>query len=222
MIKMLVLIFSTVINIVNADVVFQQTKSLAKTGDRTAQFELGGMYHHGIGTSQSINKAIKWYTRSAEQRHSKAQLSLGMIYFKGKLITQDFEKALYWWKLSAKQKNPISQFMLAMMYYKAAGIKQDFSEAITWFTKAARLGHKEAAYKLGIIHFKGQGMMADSVKSFMWFYIADALGRQGVKDVLDEFDEELSSDQIAIGSKRAKKWLERYSERIKALDELQN
>ena len=68
--SLLVIILFTV---ADADIVLKHTRSEARSGNITAQFELAGMHHHGLGTSQDYKKAVSWYTKASAGGQSKAQ-----------------------------------------------------------------------------------------------------------------------------------------------------
>jgi len=49
------------------DRLFQVQQSLAKKGDARAQYYLGEMYEQGLGTTQNLDEAFKWYAKAADQ-----------------------------------------------------------------------------------------------------------------------------------------------------------
>ena len=61
----------------------------AVDGDAEAQYNLGKSYANGQGVSKSHVKAVKWYTKAAEQGLAKAQNSLGYCYNNGLGVKQD-------------------------------------------------------------------------------------------------------------------------------------
>lgn len=50
----------------------------ANLGDAHAQNKLGEMYRNGIGVHKNENKAIDWFTKSANQGNVDAQKNLGL------------------------------------------------------------------------------------------------------------------------------------------------
>ena len=52
-------------------------KAAAKSGDASAQCNLGACYYSGKGVGQSYNKAIKWFRKSAAQGNDMAQCNIG-------------------------------------------------------------------------------------------------------------------------------------------------
>lgn len=72
-------------------------RSLAEKGDPQAQFNLGLMYHSGLGLSQSENEAVKWYQKAAEGGYSPARVYLVVGYEEGWFgLPQDQQKSHYW------------------------------------------------------------------------------------------------------------------------------
>lgn len=55
---------------------FQVQRGMAQKGDAFAQYYLGEMYEHGLGTEQSLAEAFVWYEKSAVQRNRLAQMKL--------------------------------------------------------------------------------------------------------------------------------------------------
>lgn len=47
-------------------------------GDTRAQYYLGEMYERGLGTSQNIDEALKWYAKAAQKGDSWAKSKLAL------------------------------------------------------------------------------------------------------------------------------------------------
>ncbi len=58
-------------------------KPLAEQGDASAQYNLGLLYHHGLGVKRQLSEAAKWYGRAAENGDADAQKAIGDLYVKG-------------------------------------------------------------------------------------------------------------------------------------------
>jgi TPR repeat protein len=54
-------------------------KPLAKEGNAEAQCIIGNLYHLGLGVEKDIEKAIKWYIKSAQQGYVIAMNNLNTI-----------------------------------------------------------------------------------------------------------------------------------------------
>ena len=72
-------------------------EDLAAVGDPQAQFNLGLMYHGGLGLPRDEYKAVKLYQQAAEGGYSAAQVYLVVGYEEGWFgLPQDSGKAYYW------------------------------------------------------------------------------------------------------------------------------
>ena len=72
-------------------------KGLADNGDAQAQFNLGLMYHGGVGMPHNEAEAVKLYHQAAEGGYRPAQVYLVVAYEEGWFgLPQDDNKAYYW------------------------------------------------------------------------------------------------------------------------------
>jgi TPR repeat protein len=70
---------------------------LAEAGHPAAQFNIGLMYHSGIGVYFNEQEAVKWYKKSAENGFRPAQEFLVVGYTEGWFgLQKDKNKAKYW------------------------------------------------------------------------------------------------------------------------------
>ena len=69
--------------------------SLAKKGDREAQYSLGVLYRNGHGINKDLKLAYKWFRASAKQNHEKSQYELGILYKSGLGTDKNLVKAQY-------------------------------------------------------------------------------------------------------------------------------
>lgn len=125
------------------------------------------MYHDGYGVPSDCRKAIKWYTKSANQGDIAAQYNLGIMYYygvnlgpiarlQGNYVPQNYSTAAQWFYKAANQRNAKAQFFLGDMYYNGHGVQQDFKEAIKWFKMAAKQGNEKAKKRLKELGEKSQ------------------------------------------------------------------
>lgn len=76
---------------------FMKMQQAASGGNPKAEYNLGALYHEGLGTTQNFVQARYWIEKSAEQGYPAAEALLGNIYHFGrKGIPEDLEKAFYW------------------------------------------------------------------------------------------------------------------------------
>jgi len=73
-------------------------KSLAEKGDPQAQFNLGLMYHGGLGIPRSEQEAVKWYHKAAEGGYSPARVYLVVGYEEGWFGLPQNQKLAYYWR----------------------------------------------------------------------------------------------------------------------------
>ncbi|KAF9295978.1 hypothetical protein BGZ88_001000 [Linnemannia elongata] len=76
----------------------------AEQGHATAQYNIGSLYHQGLGMSQDYAEAMTWFRKAAEQGDATAQYYyIGIMYEIGLGVTKDTSKALGWYKTAAEQ-----------------------------------------------------------------------------------------------------------------------
>jgi len=125
------------------------------------QYELGLKYYKGDGVPRDHNKAMHWYTKSAEQGNSYAQVNLGLLYLHKinamdaignsvleNLLMENLRNAAYWFTKAAEQGDVQGQFNLANLYETGAGVTKDKENAKYWYAKAAEQGNSEAQNRL--------------------------------------------------------------------------
>jgi TPR repeat protein len=68
-------------------------------------------YAAGVGVPQSLQIAMDWYRKAAEQGFSHSQYFLGNCYFSGG-AQRNIEKAIEWWQKAAENKHIKARIML--------------------------------------------------------------------------------------------------------------
>ena len=96
---------------------FKAWQPLAEQGDARAQYNLGLMYHKGLGISQDDITAVKWFRQAAEQRLASGQCALGYMYDAGLGVPQDYYEAMQWYRAAADQGDATARFNLGRLYY---------------------------------------------------------------------------------------------------------
>jgi TPR repeat protein len=174
----------------------QKLISSARAGDAEAQYNLGRIYHHGIGVKQNNTEAADWYRRAAEQGHSDAQNSLGMLLVADQ---RDYPGAAQWFALAARQGNADAQYNLGVIYYSGLGVNYEF--AAHWFQLAAQQGHVQAQRDLGKMYERGQGAIPDDVKAYKWLKLAQLRNDKDAENELKACSASMTPDQIAAAEK---------------------
>ena len=87
--------------------------SLALQDNVIAQYELGALYHRGLGVGKDVVRASHWYTRAAEQGNADAQYRLGNMYLMGEGVRQSDSEASYWYEKAVQQGHTDAKHNLA-------------------------------------------------------------------------------------------------------------
>ena len=108
---------------------------------------LGECYHKGEGVVQNFKLAVKWYTKAAEQNHTKAMINLGNAYKHGEGVKCDGVFAVKWYTKAIEQDdkyNALAYFNLGLCYKDGVCVDKDLWYAMEMFRKADEKGHKDA------------------------------------------------------------------------------
>ena len=127
----------------------------AEAGDAEAQLLLGMAYYKGNRIEKSQVKALKWWTKAAEQGVEDADYCLGCIYLEKKKFS-----IAYKYYLKAIKDPLINEagFQLGVIYENGLGVEIDKDKAIEYYKMgAAGLNmasnlSTDALKRLGAIH----------------------------------------------------------------------
>ena len=114
--------------------------TIAKEGNRDAQFQIGLMYSFGNGVIIDHLESIRWIKLAANNGNRTAQLFLGDTYFEGKNIKQNFVEAKKWYKLSADLGDEDALVALGRIYEKGLGVSKNKAYSYMWYSIAAKNG----------------------------------------------------------------------------------
>ena len=112
-----------------------------------SRFNVAVHYKNGAGIPKDLQKAISFFTLSANQGFVDAQKTLGQLYEEGDGVTADKTVASEWYRKAAEQGNATSQLALASMYAKGVGVPQNYQAAYMW-AAIARVKDAEDASNL--------------------------------------------------------------------------
>ena len=112
----------------------------ANGGYRDAVLAMGWYYLGGVGVERNLEKAKKWYRKSARHGEPKAMFSLGRIA----RIEQDFKESLAWFNRAASAGHARSFYYIGSQYWHGQGVPQDKKKAMKLFYLAAKKKVKEA------------------------------------------------------------------------------
>jgi TPR repeat protein len=91
-----------------------------------AKYNIGYMNEQGLGVEKDINKAIGFYTMSANDGYDKAQFTLGNAYLNGIGVKQDLDTAINYYQLASQQNNAEAKAMLVKIQQEIATFKKDW------------------------------------------------------------------------------------------------
>ncbi|MCC6597763.1 MAG: SEL1-like repeat protein [Alphaproteobacteria bacterium] len=120
----------------------------ATRGVANAAYNLGVLYHQGLGMDPNMDKALFWYTQAAALGHPEAQYNLGIAYIEGIGVNYDPEKAASFFRAAADKDIMEAAYNLGLIYENGllGEVKPD--EALMWYKTAADQGSPEARQAL--------------------------------------------------------------------------
>lgn len=140
----------------------------AANGVANARYNLGVLYHQGLGVPRDIGKAISWYRAAADMDHPEAQYNLGIAFIEGigteynpQAAARNFEKA-------ARGGVKEAAYNLGLIHENGLLGAPDMNEAVFWYKTAA--DHSpEAKVALDQV-VKALGLRASDVTRIMTEY----------------------------------------------------
>jgi TPR repeat protein len=153
-----------------------------------AQYRLGWMYYHGLGTQQDYQEAFKWFQKAVAQGNAQAQYNLGLCYFEGKGIAENKQEAFQWFQKAVSSKYHSKeaidffqkiaqegdiryQVLLADTYFNG----KKYEDAYVCYMQAAQKGNADAQFGLGVM-YDDNGYKKDYQEAFNWYKKAAAQG----------------------------------------------
>lgn len=121
----------------------------ADAGVANARYNLGVLYHQGLGVKPDISQAIYWYTKAAELGHPEAQYNLGIAYIEGIGVQYDPVTAANFFKRAADQNVMEAAYNLGLIYENGLLGQAKPDEALMWYKTASDQGSPEAKAALG-------------------------------------------------------------------------
>jgi len=116
----------------------------ANAGIANARYNLGVLYHQGLGVRSDINKAIKWYRGAADLGHPEAQYNLGIAYIEGIGVNYNPELAARNFESAARQGLMEAAYNLGLIYENGLLGQAKPDEALMWYKMASDQGSPEA------------------------------------------------------------------------------
>ncbi len=178
----------------------------AVSGDRNSQYKLAKMYRDGVSVDADANKAIKWFTSSAEQGHIRAKYELARI-LETDGTEKDREKIIPLLEDAAAAGENDAALYLTKKYRSGENVELD--NVITGLRKCSDNGSKRCKLELALILCKSE-LREDLLESIKLCY---ELAMEGDKDAMFRL---YLDYRYAVGTKMNKEiaglWLRKAAE----------
>lgn len=120
-------------------------KEAAVNGVANARYNLGVLYHQGLGVKKDVATAVAWYRAAAALDHPEAQYNLGIAYIEGIGAPQDPQTAGRYFEQAARGGIVEAAYNLGLVYENGLiGKGPDFKQSVFWYKIAANQGNKDA------------------------------------------------------------------------------
>jgi TPR repeat protein len=119
-------------------------RQAANRGIANASYNLGVLYHQGLGVKPDITEAIKWYKNAAAQGHPEAQYNLGIAYIEGIGVGYDPARAAENFEKAAGFGIIEAAYNLGLIYENGLLGEARPDQALKWYKTAADKGSPEA------------------------------------------------------------------------------
>jgi TPR repeat protein len=124
-----------------------------------AQYNLGVLYHQGLGVKKDTAKAMQLYRVAASHNHPEAQYNLAIAYVEGVGAEYNPQIAAVYFEQAAASGVVEAAYNLGLLHENGLLGESQPDEAIFWYTVAAEKGNEDAIKALG--QLKSQLSMSD-------------------------------------------------------------
>lgn len=116
----------------------------AKNNIANAQYNLGVLYHQGMGVDKNLDRAIALYQKASDQGHPEAQYNLGIANIEGIGVPYNPQKAATYFENAANKNIVEAAYNLGLIYENGLLGETHPDEALMWYKTAADNGSPEA------------------------------------------------------------------------------
>lgn len=167
----------------------------AVKGDSACQCNLGALYVRD-DDKRDLDLALKWITKSAEQKWPLGLYNLGYIHDALLEDTKENKvKALSNYILAARRGEPNAHFRLGLFYANGnQAVQKDRAKAFSYFLYAAQNEIARAQTLVGIHYINGDGVEKDEASGLIWLHHAIKNGDSLAQTTLSELGYEITSE----------------------------
>ena len=116
----------------------------AEQGIANARYNLGVLYHQGMGIETNLDAALFWYNRAAQIGHPEAQYNLGIAHIEGIGVAYDPKLASQFFEAAAASGISEAAYNLGLIHENGLLGVPSPEEALLWYKSAADSGNREA------------------------------------------------------------------------------
>lgn len=109
-----------------------------------ASYNLGVLYHQGLGVEKDLDRALYWYREAAKLGHPEAQYNLGISHIEGIGTSYDAPLAAAFFESSANQGVIEAAYNLGLIYENGLVSGAKSEDALMWYKLAADGGSADA------------------------------------------------------------------------------
>ncbi|KAK8865130.1 Interferon-induced, double-stranded RNA-activated protein kinase [Tritrichomonas musculus] len=120
-------------------------------------------------SQHNFNKAIYYFTLSANRGNINAQLILGSVLQEQQ---QSIKQAMHYLEIGANQNNADAQLELSELYFNGNMVPRDVNKTLYYLNLAASQNNLRAQYKLGVLYFNGVDVARDINKAIYYISLA--------------------------------------------------
>ena len=123
---------------------YQWFNEAAHNNVANAQYNLGVLYHQGLGVKQDTARAIMMYEVAAANNHPEAQYNLGIAHIEGIGAAYSPQNAAHYFEAAVKNNVVEAAYNLGLIQENGLLGEAQPEEAIFWYKLAADRGDKQA------------------------------------------------------------------------------
>ena len=119
-------------------------REASDNGIANARYNLGVLYHQGLGQERDLSRALYWYREAAKLDHAEAQYNLGIAHIEGIGTNYDPRLAAAFFERAANNGIMEAAYNLGLIYENGLLGETKPDEALLWYKIASEQGSPEA------------------------------------------------------------------------------
>lgn len=116
----------------------------SQNGIPNAQYNLGVLYHQGLGVERDLGRALYWYREAAKENHPEAQYNLGIAHIEGIGTDYNADLAAAFFEQAANNGIVEAGYNLGLIYENGLLGEANPESALFWYKIASDQGSPDA------------------------------------------------------------------------------